>query len=126
MATELNFPITYLPKPPFSVEYEDNIIRSKMEDGYIHTRPRSTRARKKFKIQWDGRNGDYSAVDHFYNTTTQQGSLPFNINFETLSAGTLTQEAKIVFFAEVIFASPPRFQYEGMGVWTIDCDFWEV
>ena len=126
MESNLNFPITYLPKPPVNIDYEDNVIRSKMEDGYVHTRPRSTKARRKYSMKWDGRNKEYKDVDYFYRVTTVNGSKSFNLNFKATATDSSPKNAEVVFFAEVIFTSPPKFSYEGMGVWTISCEFVEV
>lgn len=120
---ELNvFPITKEPKPPYDITPEDNMIRSKSEDGYEIVRPRYTRVRNIIKLTWECGNGDYNAVKAFYDANA---SIPFNLSFMTTSGNT-AEDAGISFSFTVRFSETPKYKYTGIGAWEITCSFREV
>ena len=116
------FPITKQPKPPFNITPEDNVIRSKSEDGYEIARPRYTSIRNKYEITWDATNGDFSALRTFY---AENCSAPFSLNFSTIDGNT-AEDAGVIFSSTVRFAEPPKYKYQGIGAWEITCTFREV
>jgi hypothetical protein len=116
------FPITKSPKPPFNITPEDNIIRSKSEDGAEIARPRYTTIRHKIELTWDATNGEFNALKTFYSANA---SVPFTLAFSTANGNT-EADAGIDFNLVVRFTEPPKFKYEGIGAWEITCTFREV
>ena len=122
----MDFPITSSPKPPFKIEPEDNIIRSKMEDGMQLTRPRSSKARKKIELKWDLNNAEYLLLDNFYDNETGCGSLPFNLTINFMASDNGWGNAAFSITKQVNFSEPPEYSYVGMGAWEVTCKFLEV
>ena len=63
----ISFPNT-VPNPeyPFKVEYEDNSITSKFEDGTVQSRLKFTRSRRTWTLQWNGLSDTHhSTLDNF-------------------------------------------------------------
>ena len=116
------FPITKSPKPPYDIAPEDNVIRSKSEDGATIARPRYTKIRNKYTLQWDCSNSEYTAVTTFY---TNNCSIPFTLTFHTFSGNT-EEDVGIEFSVTVTFSEPPKYKYVGIGAWEITCTFMEV
>lgn len=116
------FPITKSPKPPFNITPEDNIIRSKSEDGAEIARPRYTTIRNRVELTWDATNGDFNALKAFYTTNA---SVPFTLVFSTVDGNT-AEDAGVTFNLIVRFAEPPKYKYVGIGAWEITCNFMEV
>jgi hypothetical protein len=59
-------------------EWDDPAIRSEMEGGYTITRPRYTRIRRKWNLQWNAMSGtDYGLLTAFW-AATRGGSLSFS------------------------------------------------
>ena len=76
-----NFPT--LSKPPsydLSHENEDAVLKSDFEGGYVHTRAKFTRLRKKFPgvLYRDMTDTDQSTLDTFETTTVHGGADSFN------------------------------------------------
>jgi len=118
----MNFPISKSPKPPFTIENVDNVIRSAMEDGYEITRPRFTKVRKNITgVKWDLTNSEYQILDDFY---CSYGSTSFTITFN-IAKGT-SGDLGIAITKIVRFTKPPSFAYQGMGVWEATCDFRQI
>lgn len=116
------FPISKSPKPPYDIEPEDNVIRSKSEDGATIARPRYTHIRNKFTLVWDSTNSDYTAISNFYKDNC---SVPFNLVFSTYGGNTV-EDAGITFNTIVRFNEPPKCKYIGIGAWEITCSFMEA
>ena len=67
------------PSSPLAVELEDNVLRSKSENGYVITRLKYTRQRKTWPvIRWGSMSReDWLALLRFYQEDTAFGSLIF-------------------------------------------------
>lgn len=77
-----NFPALSTP-PSYPIdpdgEIEDAILRSPMEAGYEQTRPRTTRARRSFGINYIGlKSADEALLRAFEITTLRNGADSFN------------------------------------------------
>jgi len=63
---------------PLDETCPDNLITSDAEAGYVQTRPRHTRSRRSFKLQYKGlTDADKAALDTFFYTDTSHGSVAF-------------------------------------------------
>lgn len=67
------------PSYPLAVELEDNVLRSKSENGYVITRLKYTRQRKTWPvIRWSSMSReDWLSLLRFYQEDTAFGSLIF-------------------------------------------------
>lgn len=116
--SDLSFPITSQPNPPWTWEAEDNTLRSTNEDGFVIARPRYTRARDSLTdVTWNLSGTEADIVQNFYKNTTANGSLSFNL---TLITPFLTLSKK------VYFTKPPTHRYVGIGAFETTCSFMEV
>jgi hypothetical protein len=99
----------------YEVTTEDVSMSTKMEAGYVYTRPRFLRApRKTFKIGYQQLTDAHkAALDTFYSTTVKGGSVIFDwYNWEDL-----------VTYA-VRFKGELTFKYVGRGDYRVwDCSF---
>ena len=113
-----SFPITQSPTPPYTLELEDNVLRSNTDGGYVITRSRYTRARTTtMTFNWQYlKDADYLTVMDFYQNTVGNGSLPF---YFTLKTDTINK------VYTVMFKAPPKTVYVGMGLWEVTLNFME-
>lgn len=114
-----NWPITQLPLINFNHSKEDNVIRSKPEDGPVLTRSRFSKAREQFdSFTWQLKQSDKEIVETFYNDTLASGSLPFDFIHPRIRNGAAIS---------VRFSKPPVYTYYGgRGFWSVQCSFDEV
>ena len=54
----LSFPDVTAPEYPLKETFEDNLIKSAMENGVVKTRPRFTKARRSFELEWSSLDGN--------------------------------------------------------------------
>ncbi len=115
----LVFPVIRPPIVEWSGEDEDNVLRSKTEDGYEITRLRYSRIRETLgPFTWQFlTDQEYQALMNFYRSITAGGSLPFQFSVSTRSR----MITKIVRFSE-----PPKYSYVGFDRWQVQCTFREV
>ena len=113
------FPISKSPKPPYDIAPIDDVIKSKAEDGSVIARPRFSRVRYNFTLEWDSTNSEYTSVVSFYENNR---SIPFMLNFNTYGGSTVA-DAGISFSLVARFAEPPKYKYVGIGAWEITCSF---
>ena len=74
----ITFPNIMPPSYPLKEKYEDNTIRSTMEDGSVITRRKFTRSRATFTLQYDALPiVQYTALIDFFRNTTFMGAKPF-------------------------------------------------
>lgn len=106
------------PKPPIKITPEDIVLKSPTESGFTILRPRFTRARRTFEVNWDLRGEELQTFWTFYSTTLSNGTSPFYI---TLTMGSIVFTDLYVYFAVI-----PLVSYEGIDTWTIECVFMEV
>nr|WP_092069587.1 hypothetical protein [Dendrosporobacter quercicolus]NSL47524.1 hypothetical protein [Dendrosporobacter quercicolus DSM 1736]SDL92859.1 hypothetical protein SAMN04488502_1011204 [Dendrosporobacter quercicolus] len=72
------FPEIQQPCYPFSSEWEDPALTSKMENGYIVSRPKFTRVRETFRLKWQALPArDYHALRTFWKDVVLGGSREF-------------------------------------------------
>lgn len=74
----LSFPDVTAPDYPLKETFEDNLIKSSMENGVVKTRPRFTKARRSFELEWSSLDSDSKELlEQFFLSKTKCGSLPF-------------------------------------------------
>ena len=105
--------------PPYSLPYEDNIIRSNTENGCVHTRKRYTKTRKEFTIKWQGNDDDYEAAEDFYSSALAGGVNSFNLIV-------LNVFNKVLFSGSVKLTKPYVPTYNGLGTWEFEYSFREA
>ena len=115
----LYFPVLKTPRPPYDIQWDDNVIRSKTESGHVISRKKYTKNRTVYKFKWEYFTTDeYLLLEEFYNNTTASGSLEFTFLFVI--------QNQIQRNLIVMFIGPPKCTYVGMGLWEIECNFREV
>lgn len=116
MATNIYFPNIAAPSYPLNEQFENNVIRSVMEDGTVKTRLRYTRNRKTFSLTWSSMSeGDKILLENFYLNTTRSGCLSFN--WEHPLSHTVFQ---------VRFTEPPTFNLSTINLWQTSISLQEV
>lgn len=116
----LYFPITKEPKPPYEINWEENLIRSTTESGHVISRRKFTKQRTTYRFKWEYlTNTEYEALKTFYVDTTSSGSIEFTYSLN-IDRGAIQGD---IF---VQFISPPKVSYIGMGLWEVECTFREV
>lgn len=101
----VNYNLSVNPEYPLSEELEDNTIRSEFEGGYEHTRPRFTRNRKTFGLNYRYiTDADKTTIENLFNAV--RGADMFTWLHPK------TNSAHIVRFVE-----PPKFEYVQFGYW---------
>lgn len=115
----LVFPDIQPPIVPWDEQREDNVLRSKTEDGYEITRPRYTKVRTTLgPLTWQYlTDAEYQTLMDFYDNTTAGGSLPFQFSVSTRTR-TITKTVR--------FTEPPKATYVGIDWWQVQCTFREV
>ena len=119
------FPFTDV-KPTFNSDPEDVILRSPPDAGKIITRAKFTKARETLSgvvfelYEGNGVNDlkEKTALDLFFNETVGKGALPFTLN--------LNLNGTIKTYPSVIFLSPPKSKYVGMGCWDVEITVQEL
>jgi len=102
------------PSFPLKEEKEDNVVRSPFEGGYEQTRPRFTRNRKTFTLQYKLlQDSDKTTLENLYDAT--KGADRFTWYHP------VTNHAHIVRFAK-----PLAFEYVLDGYWTVQVELREV
>lgn len=103
----LNWPNIKMPIMPFSEELEDVALVSLTENGMVVSRPKFTRPRNTFSLQWTALpTVDYIALKQFY-ASVLGGSNSFI--WPHPITGTLY---------EVRFSGAFSFQYDNVGLWS--------
>lgn len=81
----MNFPST-IPNPeyPFKVEYEDNSITSKFEDGTVQSRLKFTKSRRTWTLKWNGlKQVYYDTLEDFIVNSAKHQANVFNWTIPT-------------------------------------------
>ena len=75
----LNFPDLPAPAYPLQHEYQDTVLRSSTENGYVITRQKFTRSRKTWpSLKWKNMSQeDWQMLEDFWREDTQNGALHF-------------------------------------------------
>lgn len=117
MASTIDFPSNIgNPAYPLGEQPENAVLSSKMEDGTVKTRPKFTRNRATYTLQWPATTNEVrQAFDTFYKTTLKNGALSFNWTHPS------TNESLVVRFTE-----PPTYSNVYTGYWTISAKLQEV
>ena len=117
MAALIDFPSNISnPDYPLVETLEDAVLRSNMEDGTVKTRPKFTRNRKTFEVQWNNMLTEEQQVfENFYKNTLKNGSLPFNWTHPK------TGVTYVVIFSEVPSMSLTLLEY-----WAVSMKIQEV
>jgi len=103
------------PSYPLRETYEDNVIRSKFEAGYEHTRPRFTKQRRIFTIIYNLlSNADKALIDDFYKNTIKGAG-----SFTWTHPQAQTQHT-------VIFTKPPQFELVFLDYWKCEIELREL
>lgn len=99
----------------FNEDPEDVILRSPPDAGKVITRAKFTRARSTLSsVTFEVNESELlekTAVVTFFNDTVRRGALPFTLN--------LNLGGSITTYSPVIFVSPPKYAYVGMGCWDV-------
>ena len=112
----LSFPDVTAPDYPLKETFEDNLIKSSMENGVVKTRPRFTKARRSFELEWASLDTDSKRLlEQFFLTKTKCGSLPFKWMHPH------TEEIYNVRFYE-----PPTFSLKFTDYWQASIKLQEV
>lgn len=76
----MNFPeLSVKPASPLNYTSEDAVIRDQKDAGYTSTRPRFTRVRKNYTVNYtDMPQSDVDLLDDFYYNTCANGSVMFD------------------------------------------------
>jgi phage-related protein len=95
-----------------------NTIRSPFEAGYVQTRARNTRARKRFQVVWEDLlpTADRTTLETFFTATVHGGADAFNWTDPTTSA------THVVRFVE----DDLEFEQKGLGFWALTINLEEV
>ena len=102
-----NWPNIKMPVMPFSEELEDVSLVSPTENGMVISRPKFTRQRNTFNLQWTALpTTDYSILKKFY-IDMLGGSSSFMWSHPI--TGTIY---------EVRFSGAFNFQYDSVGLWS--------
>lgn len=95
---------------PIGEQRENSVLKSEFEGGYVQTRARYTRVRRRFTIAYSQlSNADKTLIDNFIDTVNG-GADYFN--------WTHPQSSTVYV---VRFQSPPNFNYTSYGRWS--CNF---
>lgn len=74
----INFPNISKPSYPLSIGLEDNSLKSKFEDGTVQSRPKFTRSRRTFKVNWKSLpNDEYLILEKFIRKTVKYSAETF-------------------------------------------------
>ena len=69
---KLSFPDVTAPEYPLKETFEDNLIKSSMENGVVKTRPRFTKVRRSFELEWSLLDNDSKdALEQFFLVKTK-------------------------------------------------------
>jgi phage-related protein len=113
-----NFPTLSESYPSYPVveNREDSVLRSSFEGGYVQTRPRFTRVRKKWQINYKLlSSADRTLIANFFDTTVNGGADAF----------TWTCPLDLTAYS-VRFTAPPIFSYSSYGRWDINFELEQV
>lgn len=112
------WPIEQLPIIGFNHSKEDNVLRSKPEDGPVITRKRYTKAREKLpSFTWQLSQEDKEKIEYFHDIRLASGSLIFYFSHPRIRNGAI--------FA-VRFSEPPTYTNYSKNFWSVVCSFEEV
>ena len=113
---KLSFPDVTAPEYPLKETFEDNLIKSSMENGVVKTRPRFTNVRRSFELEWSLLDNDSKdALEQFFLTKTKCGSLPFKW---------LHPHSEKSY--SVRFSEPPAFNLKMKDYWQVSVKLQEV
>lgn len=116
MATNINFPAISSPSWPITRIREDNMLRSQMENGIVQTRPKFTRTKDGWELEWKAMsNTDHSTFVTFFETTLSNGALSFNWTHPITN---VTKEYRI--------EAPPEESNYDLTWWTVSFTIKEV
>ncbi|WP_405379564.1 hypothetical protein [Phascolarctobacterium sp.] len=112
-----NFPdMGCLPDYPLVESYEDNVLRSSMEDGTVKTRPKYTRNRITYEVSYSHVPESQKEIfETFYRNTLRNGALACNWTHPA------SGEVK-----EVQFTEPPQMRLTVLHHWQISVKLREV
>ena len=112
----LSFPDVTAPEYPLKESVEDNLIKSAMENGVVKTRPRFTKVRRSFELEWSLLNDDSKdALEQFFLSKTKCGSLPFKWPHP------YSEKSYVV-----RFDGPPSFSLKMKDYWQVSIKLQEV
>lgn len=104
------------PSFPLKEDPEDAVIRTEFDAGYEQTRPRFTRNRTTYSLEWPAMKGvDLAALLTFYKTTLANGAAIFDWTYP----GTSTVHA-------ARFKSPPKVTQIASEIYHVECEIREV
>lgn len=110
------FPDISAPAYPLKETKEDAVIRSKMEDGTVKQRPRYTRIRKTFEVNWKLlKKEEKTILENFHDVELANGALAFEWTHPL--DGTVHY---------VHFDQPPSFTLSMTNRWECTCKWSEV
>lgn len=112
---KISFP-DLTPDYPLRESFEDNLIKSSMENGTVKTRPRFTKARKSYELSWALlHEDDKNELESFYLSKTKCGSLPFSWMHPSSERSILVR-----------FEEPPTFTLVHTAYWQVSIKLQEV
>ena len=112
----LSFPDVTAPEYPLKETFEDNLIKSAMENGVVKTRPRLTKVRRSLESEWSLLNNDSKdALEQFFLSKTKCGSLPFKWLHP------YSEKSYVV-----RFDGPPSFSLKMKDYWQVSIKLQEV
>ena len=113
---KLSFPDVTAPEYPLKETFEDNLIKSSMENGVVKTRPRFTKVRRSFELEWSLLNNDSKdALEQFFLSKTNCGSLPFKWPHPYSKKSYVVR-----------FDGPPSFSLKMKDYWQVSIKLQEV
>lgn len=112
----LSFPDVIAPSYPLKETFEDNLIKSSMENGVVKTRPRFTKTRRSFELDWQALDNENKEVlEKFFMSKTKCGSLSFKW---------LHPQSEKSY--HVRFSEPPSFTLKVNEYWQVSIKLQEV
>lgn len=123
----ISFPNIAKPSYPLGIEFENNSLMSKFEDGTVQSRPKFTRSRRTFTVKWDGlRNEEYLILENFIRNVVKYSAETFLwVNPATYNSGdiySLIEEETI----EVRIANVGKAEMTVLDRWNVELTLQEV
>lgn len=104
------------PSYPLGVEYENTSIMSNFENGYVQSRRKFTRSRRKFSLTWNKiKNEEYQIISDFI------------VNVAQFSANAFYWKNpvdNVVYFVRC--TSYPKAEMQEIDLWNVSLEFTEV
>lgn len=117
------FPVIQQPSYPFSNQWENPALTSKMENGIVVSRPKFTRMRETFTLKWSVLPAaDYYALRTFWKHTVLGGSQEFAWTYPEVPGDPYSGQVFTVRFA----GSEPKFDLIAPGLYSGELTLEEV